>query len=89
MIGRGIFTDPFCFRNNPKNTEKTQNDLVNLLRIHLGLFDQWQSQTRRPFETLKRFFKIYIKGFDGAKEARELLMQCKSTDEARKIIDSL
>lgn len=89
MIGRGIFTDPFCFRNNPKNTEKTQNDLVNLLRIHLGLFDQWQSQTGRPFETLKRFFKIYIKGFDGAKEARELLMQCKSTDEARKIIDSL
>jgi F-type H+/Na+-transporting ATPase subunit beta len=61
MIGRGIFTDPFCFRNNPKNTEKTQNDLVNLLRIHLGLFDQWQPQTGRPFETLKRFFKIYIK----------------------------
>lgn len=89
MIGRGIFTDPFCFRNNPKNTEKTQNDLVNLLRIHLGLFDQWQPQTGRPFETLKRFFKIYIKGFDGAKEKRELLMQCKSTDEARKIIDSL
>ena len=89
MIGRGIFTDPFCFRNNPKNTEKKQNDLVNLLRIHLDLFDQWQPQTGRPFETLKRFFKIYIKGFDGAKEARELLMQCKSTDEARKIIDSL
>ena len=89
MIGRGIFTDPFCFRNNPKNTEKKQNDLVNLLRIHLGLFDQGQPQTGRPFETLKRFFKIYIKGFDGAKETRELLMQCKSTDEARKIIDSL
>ena len=66
-----------------------KNNLVNLLRIHLDLFDHWQPQTGRPFETLKRFFKIYIKGFDGAKEARELLMQCKSTDEARKIIDSL
>lgn len=60
--------------------------LFDLLCYHLDLFDHYQPQTGRPFETLKRFFKIYAKGFDGAKELREHLMQAKSTDETRAII---
>lgn len=64
--------------------EKEQ--LFDLLRYHLDLFDHYQPQTGRPFETLKRFFKIYIKGFDGVKELRDQLMHAKSTDEVRAII---
>ncbi|MBF1030963.1 MAG: tRNA-dihydrouridine synthase, partial [Candidatus Nanosynbacter sp.] len=33
-------------------------------------------------------FKIYIRGFDGAKELREQLMNTKSTDEVRQLINS-
>ena len=61
-------------------------ELFNLLNYHLDLFDRYQPQTGRPFETLKRFFKIYIKGFDGAKELRDQLMHTTSTDEARNFI---
>lgn len=61
-------------------------ELFNLLNYHLGLFDRYQPQTGRPFETLKRFFKIYVKGFDGAKELRDQLMHATSTDEARNFI---
>lgn len=61
-------------------------ELFSLLRYHLDLFDRYQPQTGRPFETLKRFFKIYIKGFDGAKELRDQLMHATSTDEVRRII---
>ena len=61
-------------------------ELFSLLRYHLDLFDRYQPQTGRPFETLKRFFKIYIKGFDGAKELRDQLMHATSTDEARNFI---
>ncbi len=31
--------------------------------------------------TLNKFCKVYISGFDGAKELREQLMHCQSTDE--------
>lgn len=84
MIGRGVFHDPFCFAKNAEPlAENHQAKLIALLHTHLDLFDTWQAHTNRPFETLKRFFKIYIKGFDGAKELRDQLMHCKTTDEVR------
>lgn len=84
MIGRGVFHDPFCFTTKHKPIANIhQAELISLLHTHLNLFDTWQAHTNRPFETLKRFFKIYIKGFDGAKELRDQLMHCKTTDEVR------
>lgn len=62
---------------------------INILRYHLDLFDQYSSVTRRPFETLKRFFKIYIRDFDGAAELRDKLMHTKTTDEVRGILQQL
>ena len=63
-----------------------QKELLDLLSYHLDLFDQWQPQLGRPYETLKRFFKIYVRDFAGASEMRASLMETKSTDQARKII---
>lgn len=106
MIGRGVFTNPFCFsqlplallpasakassaRNiaTPRVGEK--KTLVSLLHYHLDLYDQYAGQTKRPYETLKRFYKIYIRDFDGASELRDKLMHTKSTDEARALINQL
>ncbi len=92
MIGRGVFHDPFAFlppRNLSDDPELKKESLINLLSIHLDLFDYWQPKTNRPFETLKRFFKIYIRDFDGAKELRDQLMHCKSTLEVRQIIETV
>lgn len=63
-----------------------KQQLLDLLRYHLDLFDQWQPELQRPFETLKRFFKIYIRDFDGASELRSTLMLATTTDEARTIL---
>lgn len=66
-----------------------KRQLIDLLNYHLDLFDEWQPTLRRPFETLKRFFKIYIRDFDGASDLREKLMHATSTDEVRQIINNL
>lgn len=60
--------------------------LLDLLNYHLDLYDQWQPQLGRPFETLKRFFKIYVRDFPDAAALREQLMNTKTTDEVRNII---
>ena len=90
MIGRGVFADPFCFAPRADNIAQGSGSLVQrnfaLLRYHLDLFDHWQPQLGRPYETLKRFYKIYIRDFDGAKELRDQLMHTTSTDEARQTI---
>ena len=68
-------------------TRKTE--LIALLHYHLDLFDHYQPALGRPFETLKRFFKIYIRNFDGAKELRDQLMHTKNTSEVRQILEEI
>ena len=89
MIGRGVFSDPFCFRESKVNTDNHKEELLALLNYHLDLFDSYQPTLGRPFETLKRFFKIYIRDFDGAKELREKLMHTTTTDEVRHLLEKV
>ena len=66
-----------------------KQELIKLLNYHLNLFDHYQPTLGRPFETLKRFFKIYIRDFDGAKELRDQLMHTKNTSEVRQILEEI
>ena len=79
MIGRGVFADPFCFRTTDSSISKR----MELLEYHLDLFDE---SGVKAFDTLKRFFKIYINNFPGASEVRERLMECKNTTAVRAIL---
>ena len=85
MIGRGIFKNPFAFEKEPK--EHSSKELLDLLRLHLDLHDQYSKQEARPYKPLTRFYKIYVKGFRGASELRNQLMNTNSTDEARALLD--
>ena len=66
-----------------------KQELIKLLNYHLDLFDHYQPTLGRPYETLKRFFKIYIRDFDGAKELRDQLMHTKNTSEVRQILEEI
>ncbi|MNJ68406.1 putative tRNA-dihydrouridine synthase [compost metagenome] len=85
MIGRGIFQNPFAFEKEPQ--EHSSEELLNLLRLHLDLYDQYAAQEPRAFSPLARFFKIYVRGFRGASELRNSLMNAKSTSEVRGLLD--
>ncbi|HET8690462.1 MAG TPA: tRNA-dihydrouridine synthase [Candidatus Saccharimonadales bacterium] len=86
MIGRGVFHNPFAFEKEPR--EHGKQELLDLLKFQLDLYDQYSPLTRRPFDTLKRFFKIYVRDFDGAAELRDKLMHTKTTEEVRQILSS-
>ncbi|WP_074432807.1 tRNA dihydrouridine synthase [Neobacillus jeddahensis] len=86
MIGRGIFKNPFAFEKEP--TDHSSEELLDLLRLHLDLHDQYSELEPRPFTALHRFFKIYVKGFRGAGELRNQLMNTKSTKEVRALLDN-
>jgi tRNA-dihydrouridine synthase len=87
MIGRGIFHNPFAFETVPAQHDR--HELLGLLRLQLDLYDQSAAVTGRPFDTLKRFFKIYVRDFDGASVMRDRLMHTKSTAEVRSVLDDL
>ena len=87
MIGRGIFTNPYAF--SEESEPRSRKELLDLLRLHLDLFDKYAAETPRPYDPLKRFFKIYVRDFNGAAEMRDALMHTTTTDEARAIIDDV
>ncbi len=83
MIGRGVFENPFCFTDH----EPTREELLDLLKLHLNLFEKnKETHPSAPYEPLKHFFKIYINNFPGAKDLRAKLMETHSIDEARELL---
>lgn len=87
MIGRGIFANPFAFEHTSQ--DHSRKELLGLLRLQLDLHDQYSQLQPRKFDPLKRFFKIYVRNFDGASELRDRLMHTTSTDQVRQILDSI
>lgn len=87
MIGRGVFASPFAFEPQPQQTHSLA-ELLELLRFQLDLFDDFASRYDVPrFPSLKRFFKIYARPELGATELRNAMMDAKSTDEVRQILN--
>ena len=75
MIGRGIFSNPWVF--DKQNKKHTPQEYKDILIKHLNLYDPNQN-----YDTLKKFFKMYINNFKGAKELRIKLMDTKNVSEA-------
>jgi len=76
-------------RSREANGADQKTILIGLLRYHLELYDEYSHLTGRPFDTLKRFFKIYVREFEGASELRDRLMHTKNTAEVRAVLDGI
>lgn len=85
MIGRGVFSNPFAFAKVTR--DHSRQELIDLLNMQLDLYDKYNEELEpRQFDPLKRFFKIYIRNFEGASELRDAMMHAKTTDEVRQLI---
>lgn len=87
MVGRGIFQDPFVFSADSSWRDYTRAQRINLYKQQVQLFAETWKNNERNIKTLNKFCKVYINGFDGAKELREQLMAAGSTDELLKILN--
>jgi tRNA-dihydrouridine synthase len=86
MIGRGVFEDPYVFAKQSPWANQTPEQKIELFQKHIDLYaETWQGDERR-LKTLNKFCKVYINGFDGAKELRERLMNAESLAELSDIL---
>ncbi|HET8670164.1 MAG TPA: tRNA-dihydrouridine synthase [Candidatus Saccharimonadales bacterium] len=81
MIGRGIFHDPFAFAVESPWENVSKAERIALYTKHVKLFGETWTSEERHIAKLNKFCKIYINGFDGAKELRERLMAAKTITE--------
>jgi tRNA-dihydrouridine synthase len=91
MIGRGIFHDPFIFADPSDGgspwEQYGRKEKINLYKRHVELFSQTWQHNERKIHTLNKFCKVYINGFEGAKELRDQLMKASSAEDLLKILN--
>jgi nifR3 family TIM-barrel protein len=84
MIGRGAFGSPWLFCRDIKPNINIQ-DKLDILLEHTKLFEKTFKGIKN-FDVMKKHFKAYINGWDGAKILRTRLMETKNSREVDKII---
>lgn len=89
MIGRGVFHNPYVFNEDIDYENLTKKEKLELLIRHLDLFEKTWGDNNKSYPPLKRFFKIYIQGFEGAGDLREKIMKTNSIKEAREVLQGL
>lgn len=80
MVGRGIFHNPWLFDKFIDPDKKTLSDRLTLLKNHVELFEKTWGNTKH-FPLLKKYFKIYLSGFDGAAEIRTQFMEAENFED--------
>lgn len=83
MIGRAVFGTPWLF--NEKATEKTLKEKLKIMIEHTKLYEKKLGDIK-SFAIMKKHYKAYVHGFDGAKELRVELMEAKNAKEVDKIV---
>ncbi|HEY8999603.1 MAG TPA: tRNA-dihydrouridine synthase [Candidatus Saccharimonadales bacterium] len=88
MIGRGIFADPFAFATYSQWESFTKQQRLELYAQHVKLFAETWPGDERNIVVLNKFCKIYVNGFDGAKELREQLMRSQTAEDLLRAIEA-
>ncbi|HEX5447805.1 MAG TPA: tRNA-dihydrouridine synthase [Candidatus Saccharimonadales bacterium] len=89
MIGRGIFDDPFTFSEKSPWEEWDEQQKIGLFKEHIELHLATYRNRERRFETLRKFCKVYINGFDGAAELRARFMETQTPGQALALLQKV
>lgn len=83
MLGRAIFGRPWLFSNS--NELKNIDERLNILAEHTKLFEELLGDIKN-FAIMKKHFKAYVEGFEGAKELRVALMETENAAQVEETI---
>jgi len=99
MVGRSVVGDPWFFLARRSlgeggSGEPTLSKRLNAIIEHAKIFDDLHKEETKKknyhkvFASIKKHFHASTKGFRGAKELRDKLMEVKSTAETKKVIEN-
>lgn len=83
MFGRAIFGNPWLFDTEKK--EVTMRERLEVMVEHTLLYEKLLGDIKN-FAIMKKHYKAYVTGFDGAKELRAKLMETGSGKEVEEIV---
>jgi nifR3 family TIM-barrel protein len=85
MLGRAIFGNPWLFHPTKDLSNVSLEERLSVMLEHTKLFEELLPH--KNFAIMKKHYKAYVNGFDGAKELRMQLMETKSATEVRDVLE--
>ncbi len=103
MLGRAIFGNPWLFNDTSSNffsvrtaepnsslekiTRGTIEEKLKVMVEHTKLFEEMLGKYKN-FAIMKKHYKAYVNGFDGAKELRIELMEAENAEQVEKTVNA-
>lgn len=85
MFGRAIFGNPWLFNPDVSVQDLTISEKLKVMVEHTKLYKDLLPS--KNFSIMKKHYKAYANGFDGAKDLRIKLMETESVEEVEKIVE--
>jgi nifR3 family TIM-barrel protein len=90
MIGRGIFGNPWFFSGHTPNLSERFARMIRHAEVFETMYHSDLAKKDgglKSFSVMRKHFKAYASGFDGAKEIRIELMETKSASEVKEVLE--
>ncbi|MBX2866744.1 tRNA-dihydrouridine synthase [Candidatus Kaiserbacteria bacterium] len=84
MLGRAIFGNPWLFHPEKDLSNVSLEERLSVMVEHTKLFVELLPH--KNFAVMKKHYKAYAHGFDGAKELRMELMETNTPEEVEEIV---
>lgn len=84
MIGRGLFGKPYFF--NKKNRDYSIKERLEMMVEHTEIFEK-EMKGVKSFHIMKKHFKAYCNGFEGARELRVKFMETENSKQVEEIVE--
>ena len=88
MIGRGLFVNPWLFNKDLSLEHISVQKRLELALRHTEYYLEEYTidgKLTKNFNLMKKFYKVYINGFAGAKELRIEMMSAQNIDDVKSI----
>jgi hypothetical protein len=85
MIGRGIFGNPWLFSRTRDYKTVTVEEKLAVMIEHTELFEKLLGE-HKNVAIMKKHYKAYVSGFDGAKELRVELMEAPDVVAVKQMV---
>jgi len=82
MIGRSMYGDPWLFNPEVSKDDLTIREILSVMLEHTEQYVELFGD-QKPLEQMKKHYKAYANGFDGAAIMRAKLMRTNDLDELR------
>lgn len=85
MLGRAVFGNPWLFDSAREVGSISLEEKLRVMIEHTYLFEKTLGDIKN-FAIMKKHYKAYVNGFDGAKELRVKLMDANNAQEVERIV---